>query len=232
MRGAALMAGIGLAAAGAAAAQEAAAPTPRPAPSLRVGIGVAAASALGTMDTYYDGARGLSFSLRSGAPHALRPRGDVDLVNFADATVERPYNGTGPTIAITSGAEVLLFGAGAELGHALGRFEGALRAEAGGAYFHTSAATDSLGTNPNNQRANTYTTLTWQVQGGATIGFRLGAADVAPRLEVSARVVHAGETKFLREYNLPVGVISGLYAKPTPYAPTFALLTFGITARL
>ena len=231
MRGAALTVGVMIAAAAVVSAQEPA-PAAPPSPPLRVGIGVAAASAMGTMDTYYDGARGLSFSLRSDARHALRVRGDVDLVNFADATVERPYNGNGPTIAITSGAEVLLVGAGAELGHTLGRLEGALRAGAGGAYFHTSAATDSLGTNPNNQRANTYTTLTWQVQGGATLGFRLGAAALAPRLEVSARVVHAGVTKFLREYNLPVGVISGLYAKPTPYAPTFALLTIGITARL
>jgi hypothetical protein len=229
MRRVALAAGLVLALARAALAQEAATAEPLP---LRVGFGVAGATAMGTMDTYYANARGLSFSLRSSKAGLVRLRGDVDLVNFADETVTRPYNGTGPSIAITSGAEVMLLGAGAEVGHALGRFEGSLRAGAGGAYFHTSAATDSLGTSPQNQRANTYTTLTWQVQGGATIGLRLGPAAFAPRIELSARVVHAGETKFLREYNLPIGVISGLYAKPTPYAPTFALLTLGVTARL
>jgi len=71
--------------------------------------------------------------------------------------------------------------------------------------------------------------VTWAAAGGVTLALRLGSARSAPELDLSGRFVTAGETKFLREYNLPIGVISGLYAKPTPYRPSLAAVSLGVS---
>ncbi len=187
---------------------------------------------MATMAEYFVPGRGIAVSARAvRAGGALVLAGDAEYLRFGDHTVEKPYNGTGPAVAITSAADILLIGAGPGLALRKGRVDAAVQAGAGVAYTHASGRT-TIGTSPQNDRANTYTTLTWQVQGGAALGLRLGASPEAARLELSGRVVHAGETDFLREYNLPVGVISGLYINPTPYAPTFAVLALTVTAIL
>jgi hypothetical protein len=210
-------------------AQEAAAPR---AWSWQGGGGVRYAVPMSTMSGYFGAGHGIAGSLRaSRASSALRLAADAEYLHFPEYTVYRPYNGTGPAVAITSAADILLLGFGPALTLRKGHFDLGANIGAGGAYTHSSARTH-IGTSPQNDRGNTYTTFTWQVQGGAALGYRLAATPAAPRLELSGRVVHAGETDFLREYNLPVGVISGLYAKPTPYEPTFAVFAVTLTAGL
>jgi len=220
-----------LCAAAALHAQELAAPSQR-AWRVQGGGGVRYAVPMTTMSGYFGYGTGLAASLRAfrtGSP--LRLVGDIEYLHFGDHTVYRPYNGTGPAVAITSAADIMLLGVGPALALRAGGFDGVLQVGAGGAYTHSAAQT-AIGTSPQNQRGNTYTTFTWQLQGGVAVGLRLAATERAPRLELSGRVVHAGTTAFLREYNLPVGVISGLYANPTPYAPTFALAALTVTAPL
>lgn len=187
----------------------------------------------GTMGDYLGPARGLGATMRAvRAGSALRFAGDVEVLNFAQRTVTRPYAGSGPDIDITSSAEVLLLGAGPELGFGAGRFDFAVQAGLGGAYVHAAGQTSGLGTSPQNERGNTFTTFTWQVQGGVALGYRLGSGTRAPRAALAGRVVQAGTTDFLREYNLPIGVISGLYPNPTPYAPRFVVLALTVTAAI
>jgi hypothetical protein len=196
------------------------------------GGGVRYTVPMSTMSEYFVPGRGIAVSMRAareGSPFVLT--GDAEYLHFGDHTASKPYNGTGPAVAITSAADILLIGAGPGLVLRKGRFHAGVQAGAGVAYTHAAGRTAS-GTSPQNDRANTYTTLTWQVQGGAALGVRLGGSPGAARLELSGRVVHAGETDFLREYNLPVGVISGLYINPTPYAPTFAVFALTVTATL
>jgi len=196
------------------------------------GGGIRYAVPMSVMSGYFGGGHGIAGALRAARGRsALRIAADAEYLHFPEYSVFRPYNGTGPAVQITSAADIMLLGVGPALALRKGRFDAGVNAGAGGAYTHASARTH-IGTSPQNDRANTYTTFTWQVQGGAALGYRLGAAATAARLELSGRVVHAGETDFLREYNLPVGVISGLYAKPTPYEPTFAVFALTLTAGL
>jgi len=196
------------------------------------GGGVRYAVPMSTMSGYFGGGHGIAASLRaSRAGSVLRLAADAEYLHFPEYTVYRPYNGAGPAVEITSAADIMILGVGPALALRKGRFDAGVNVGAGGAYTHSSARTH-IGTSPQNDRANTYTTFTWQVQGGAAVGYRLGVQPTAPRLELSGRVVHAGATDFLREYNLPVGVISGLYAKPTPYEPTFAVFALSLTAAL
>ncbi len=196
------------------------------------GGGMRYAIPVATMSGYLGQGQGLAASLwaiRSGSP--LRLSGDAEYLRFGDHTVLRPYNGTGPAVAITSAADILLLGLGPGVAVRVGRLEGGLHAGTGAAYARSAART-AIGTSPQNQRGNTYTTLTWQVQGGASAAVRLAAGPRAARLALAGRIVHLGTTKFLRETNLPIGVISGLYANPTPYAPTFAVVALTLSAPL
>jgi hypothetical protein len=205
---------------------------PGGAQALRGGVSVSSASALGTMATYFEHSLGFGITVRRDGGGLVNLRGDAEFLDFSEVTLSRLYNGAGPSLLITSGAAIVLLTGGAELRRALGRVETALSAGVGAAYIHFTGAVDSLGTSAQNRRSGTFTTLTWQAQAGAAVALRLSRSPAAPRIELSARLVQAGTTDLLREYNLPVGVISGLYANPTPFAPTFAIMALGMTARL
>jgi hypothetical protein len=233
MRPRALVPVLVLLAAPALRAQDAAPPSPRPREwTWQGGGGIRYTVPMSTMSEYFVPGRGVAVAMRAGRPGTpWRLAADAEYLRFGDHTVYKPYNGTGPAVAITSAADILVLGAGPGLALRGGRLDAGLTVGVGVAYTHASGRT-AIGTSPQNDRGNTYTTLTWQVQGGAALGCRLGSSPTAARLELSGRVVHAGETDFLREYNLPVGVISGLYINPTPYAPTFAVFALTVTATL
>lgn len=74
-------------------------------------------------------------------------------------------------------------------------------------------------------RSNTYNTATWAGLLSASAGMRISRVAVA---SVEGSYVQVGRSKFLREYNLPIGQISGIYLNPTPYAPSFATVSVAI----
>jgi len=80
-------------------------------------------------------------AIRAGS--RLRLSGDAEYPRFGDRTVFRPYNGTGPAVAITSAADILLLGLGPDVALRVGRFEGVLHAGTGAACTRSAARTST-----------------------------------------------------------------------------------------
>ncbi len=184
--------------------------------------GLHLAGPLGRMRGYFGGGAGFGMALRRGEGRvALRT--EASWTHFRARTVSRPLNGAGPSIGITSTANIFLLLAGPEAAIRVGRFHLALGAEAGGTHLLSTGSTILPGDPAQVDRSNTYATLTWSAAAHASVRTRLAAR---MDLAIDVEAVQVGRSDFLREYNLPIGVISGIYLHPTPYAPALA------TARL
>jgi hypothetical protein len=197
-------------------------------PRWRIGIGALAAHAVGTMGDYLAGACGVVATARFEAGPRLSARADAELVRFLPRTVRRRYEGSGPPIDIATGSSLVLVTAGPELRARAGRASAGVRVGVGAAAFSNRGSTSGLDSSVQTVRAATFSTLTWAAQAGLALALRLAAPPSAVRLEASIRLVAAGRTAFLREYNLPVGIISGLYPQPTPYAPRLGIVSLGV----
>jgi hypothetical protein len=197
---------------------------------LSAGIGPAYGRALGTMATYLAGAGGLDAHLVAtrGGTWALRV--DAGLLTFAQRVVERPLGGpASPVILIGTGSRIALVtvGPARSLGH--GRVAVMAHAAAGIAQYNNTGALDLGGDPQRFRRSDVYGTFTWAATGGASVRYSVSDASA---LELSGRLVHTGEAPYLREGNLPVGVISGVYLYPKPYAPTLVMFGLGVTTRI
>jgi len=191
------------------------------------------ASATGTLGTYLNGGYGFGARIRSLAPgRRIGLRVDGEFLAFGERTVVRPYNGNGPPIGITTGSRIFMATAGPELRRGWRRLGAAVGVGAGAAYFSNTGAVDGLGDPDRFRRANSYGHITWALRGGAGAGVRLGRSPQSARLELGAQFVRSGPAPYLREYNLPFGVISGIYLYPTPVHPTFVVYSIGVSAGL
>jgi hypothetical protein len=189
------------------------------------------AQARGTLATYLSGGYGFGARIHAApAGSSLGLRVDGEFLTFGEQTRMLPYNGSGPDIAITTGSRIFLATAGPELRREWHRLGFAVGAGAGMAYFSNTGAVDGWGDPDRFQRANSYGHVTWALRGGAGANLRLGRSPRSARLEFGAQVVQAGASPYLREYNLPVGVISGIYLYPTPFRPSFVVCSVGVSA--
>jgi hypothetical protein len=194
------------------------------------GLGPGYAHAVGTMATYLAGAGGFAAHLVVGRGGPWSLRADAGLITFAQQVVERPLNtGGGPAVLIGTGSRIALLTAGPSFAVGGGRLALVAHAAAGVAQFNNTGALDLGGDPQRFRRSDVYGTLTWSVTGGASLRY---AVSDASALELSGRLIHTGAAPYLREGNLPVGVISGVYLYPKPYQPTFYLLGAGVTTRI
>jgi len=191
------------------------------------------ASAQGTLGIYLKGGYGFGARIHSLAPGRLIGlRVDGEFLTFGARTVVRPYNGNGPPIGITTGSRIFMATAGPELRRGWRRLGASIGVGAGVAYFSNTGAVDGLGDPDRFRRANSYGHVTWALRGGAGASLRLGRSPQSARLELGAQFVQSGPSPYLREYNLPYGVISGIYLYPTPVRPSFTVLSLGISTGL
>lgn len=198
---------------------------------------VSLAGPLGTMGEYLGRGVGFGASIRAGArplagtpvPVRVNLRVQARWTHFGTRGVSRPWNGTGAAIGIRSSANVALLTAGPELSAAVGPFRLGASAGAGGATVLATGSTTFAGDPNQVNRSNTWSTTTW----AATVSVS-ASATVARRLQlmIEGSYVQTGRAKFLREYNLPIGYISGIYLNPTPYAPSFAAVSMGVRVRM
>ena len=188
------------------------------APGIRTGVPLA------TMGRYLGRGMGAGITFY-GPDRALRLRGDVTYLHFGTRTVNRPLEGTGPLIGITSSANVVIMSAGPQVGKALGGWRLAAGGDAGVAHVQSTGSTILAGDPAQVLRSNTYGTTTWTFALRALVSRRLGSGATFD-LEGSWRKV--GRSDFLREYHLPIGVISGIYLYPTPYSPSFLGLSASV----
>lgn len=182
------------------------------------------ATPLKTMADYFGHGAGFGLALApSSGPLSLRI--DASWTRFGERTVTRQLNGSGPPIGITSSASIIQLLAGPEGALRLGGWRITAATQAGVGYVLSTGSTILPGDPAQVQRSNTYTTVTWALAAGAGVGRRVGSGT----LSLGAAAVQLGEADFLREYNLPIGVISGIYLNPTPYAPLFTTLSATLT---
>ena len=190
--------------------------------------GARAGFALGTMAEYLGTGYGMGIAFR-GPPRPLRFHGDVALTRFGARTVHRRLNGTGPFIGITSNASVITMVAGPEAGLDLGGWRLGFGWDAGVTHVQSTGSTILAGDPSQVLRSNTYGSTTWAVAVRAS-GSHALSRQVA--LNAEASVTYLGQVDFLREYNLPIGVISGIYLYPTPYRPRFASAAISLVVGL
>jgi hypothetical protein len=179
------------------------------------GVGPMFARPLGSLGQYMASAYGAGGFVQFGsASQALVVRVDGDFVRFAPTTSARPFRGLEP-VFITTGSQIFTVLAGPELRLGIGRVR--LTATAGGgiASSTNTGAVSGIASPDRFSGATTFGDLTLAYAGGAGIGLRLGGVAMPVWLDFSTRYMGTGPTRWVREGNIPVGYISGVYLKPT-----------------
>jgi hypothetical protein len=182
---------------------------------LLVGAGPGYARATGSLAQYMRGAWGLGGYVAFGpAARTASLRIDADFLRFTPTTAGRPYRGLQP-VFITSGSQIFTAVAGPELRLPLGRVRLSATAGAGFATSTNTGAVTGIATPERFSGATTFGDLTLAYAGGGGLGMALGGERMPVWLDLSARYLGTGPTRWVREGNIPVGYISGVYLKPT-----------------
>jgi hypothetical protein len=181
----------------------------------RVGAGPVFARPLGSLEHYMSSAYGAGGFVEFGpAARALALRIDGSYVRFAPTTSARPFRGPQP-VFITTGSQIFLVVGGPELRVGLGRVR--LTATAGGgiASSTNTGAVTGIAAPDRFSGATTFGDLTLAYAGGAGLGLEVHGGAAPVWLDLATRYVGTGPTRWVREGNLPVGYVSGVYLKPT-----------------
>ena len=188
------------------------------------GLQLEAAAPQDVMKDYFGSGAGFGLVLHHGAgPVALRF--DGTWTHFGEHYAQRHLGGTGPGIGIVSSASFATVLAGPSAGVSMAGFQAGVAVQGGGGYVTSTGSTVLPGDPSQVMRSNTYGTFTWAAAARASLSHRVGPG----RASVGYSLVMLGQTDFLREYNLPIGVISGIYLYPTPYQPMFTTLSVAMT---
>lgn len=197
------------------AATLAASPLAAQSPRTSVGAGPVFARPLGSLGDYLANGYGAGGFVELGrASQALAIRIDGGFLRFAPTTSARPYRGTQP-VFITTGSQIFTVVAGPELRVGVGRWRVAATAGGGIASFTNTGAVTGIAAPDRFSGATTFGDLTLAYAGGAGLGLRLGGGGTPVWLDLSTRYLGTGSTRWVREGNIPVGYVSGVYLKPT-----------------
>jgi len=220
------MRGVGLALAAVAAGMPVRAQS-----SLHVGAGPSFAWPTGSLSRYLGTGYGVGALLQFAPNRSLHLRADAAFLRFAPTTASRPFR-RGQPVDITTGSQVLMAVAGPEAGFALGRVRISARVAAGFATSTNTGAVTGIAAADRFSGATTFQDLTLAYQAGGAVGVRLGDGIAPVWLDLGTEFTGTGPSRWVREGNLPVGTISGVYLKPT-MSPTTMIgarlaLTVGI----
>jgi len=198
-------------------------------PRVMVGAGPVYGRATGSLSPYVGGAWGAGGFVAFGpAQRMARLRIDADYVRFVPATAARPYRAALP-VFITSGSQVFAATAGPEVRLPLGRVRVSAGAGAGFAASTNTGAVSGIGTDARFSGATAFSDLTLAYAGGGGVGLDLGGGRTSVWLDLSARYLGTGPTRWVREGNIPVGYISGVYLKPTRSPTTLVVYRLAVS---
>jgi hypothetical protein len=182
---------------------------------VHLGAGPVLAHPTGSLDRYLSNAYGAGGFVEFGpAARALALRIDGDFVRFAPTTSARPYRGLQP-VFITTGSQLFTAVAGPALRVRLGRVRLSATVGGGIASCTNTGAVTGIATADRFSGATSFGDLTLAYAGGAGLGIQVGGGAAPVWLDLSTRYVGTGPTRWVREGNIPVGYISGVYLKPT-----------------
>jgi hypothetical protein len=180
-----------------------------------VGAGPVYAQPTGSLGRYLGNAYGIGGFVELGRPAGvLSLRIDGSFLRFAANTSARPYLLMQP-VFITTGSQIFTAVAGPELRIGIGRLRLSATAGAGIASSTNTGAVTGIATPDRFSGATSFGDLTLAYAGGAGLGLQLGGGASPVWLDLSTRYVGTGPTRWVREGNIPVGYISGVYLKPT-----------------
>ena len=184
-------------------------------PRVQVGAGPAYAQPTGSLRSYLAGAYGAGAFVAFGREdRALRLRIDADFLRFAPTTASRPYRALQP-VSITTGSQLFTALAGPELWLPAGRLRLTAAAGAGFATSTNTGAVTGIAAPDRFSGATTFGDFTLAYAAGGGVGVRLGDGSAPVWLDLSTRYTSTGPTRWVREGNIPVGYISGVYLKAT-----------------
>jgi len=197
-------------------------------PRVHVGAGPAYAQPTGSLRQYLSGAYGAGGFVAFGRDgRALRLRIDADFLHFAPTTASRPYRALQP-VFITTGSQLFTVLAGPEVHVPAGRLRLTAVAGAGVATSTNTGAVTGIAAPDRFSGATTFGDFTLAYAAGGGLGVRLGGGPAPVWLELSTRYLSTGPTRWVREGNIPVGYISGVYLKATR-SPT-TMMSFRLAA--
>jgi len=181
----------------------------------RIGVGPVVARPLGSLGQYLSSAYGAGGFVEFGpADRALVLRIDASFVRFPQRTSARPFRGVQP-VFITTGSQIFAAVAGPELRAGLGRVRVSVSAGGGFASSTNTGAVTGIAAPDRFSGATTFGDLTLAYTGAAGLGVALREGAAPVWLDLSTRYVGTGPTRWVREGNIPVGYVSGVYLKPT-----------------
>jgi hypothetical protein len=199
------------------------------APRVLVGAGPAVGRATRSLGQYMGGGWGAGgFVAFGSAAGPVRLRVDADYVRFAPTTAARPYRAALP-VFITSGSQLFAATAGPEVRVPLGRVRVSAGAGAGFVASTNTGAVSGIGTDARFSGATAFSDLTLAYAGGGGLGLDLGGERTPVWLDLSARYLGTGPTRWVREGNIPVGYISGVYLKPTRSPTTVVVYRLAVS---
>ncbi len=183
-------------------------------PGLHVGAGAEYARPSGSLGWYVgDGYGAGAHAVLRGHGRRVGLRLGADYVRFPATTRARPYLVSSPAL-IATGSGIFTATAGPLVHVTAGRVRASVAAGAGFARVTTTGSV-SVGSLPRLNRSTSFDDLTYAVAGDGAVAMCLHRAPAPLWLELSARYVRLGPSRWVREGNLPVGTISGVYLNPT-----------------
>jgi hypothetical protein len=183
-------------------------------PRVHVGAGAVYARPAGSLGSYIGDAYGAGGWVElGGRGRRLSVRLDADYLHFAPTIRAFPHRGTTPAV-IATGSRIFLFTAGPQVQARLRRVRLAAAAGAGFARLTTTGSV-SLGSLAGLNRSTTFDDLTYAFSGTGGVAVCLGGPGAPLWLALAARYTRIGPSRWVREGNLPVGTISGVYLNPT-----------------
>ena len=182
--------------------------------AVHVGAGPLVAWPTGSLSAYLATGYGVGAFVEFAPTRALHLRLDADFVRFPPTTAGRPFRGLQP-VEITTGSQLFAALAGPELRLPLGAVRLSAAVGAGFATSTNSGAVTGIATPDRFSGATTFGDLTWAYAAAGGAGVQLRAGTTPVWLDFAGRFVGTGLTRWVREGNIPVGYISGVYLKPT-----------------
>jgi hypothetical protein len=155
---------------------------------------------------------------------------DAQYLRFPPASRARPLGSA--TVTITTGLRAIVLSAGPGLWLSRGRMS--VGAGLAGGIARTTATSDvgGLGDPDRLSRGVVNNDLTWMASGTFGTAVRLARGSRPVTLEFGLGWATTGDLRLVREENLPIGVISGVYLPPTPTAGSWLTARLGLSVGL
>lgn len=175
------------------------------------------------------------FIVQPGATGILGIRLDAAFVNYGRETKRVPFSSTvggRVSVDVSTNNNIILFNIGPQLMLPDGRLRPYLNANIGLSYFFTQSSVDDIGGGEPIAETTNYSDLTLSYGGGAGLYIPLRRGRSIVSLDLGARYVVNGETRYLREGSIEDGPNNTIVITPILSETNFLSFQLGVSVRL